>query len=380
LVQVLPGLLQRFEIEAKFYTVLDLQQEMYPALQMSQQYAGQDARHLAKLYDLEAPLLPSIEDRNLLEQASARLVAAEGRTDYLALAAVMFKQVWHGESKLNTEKKYTADKYSAQRLQQNQQRLKDQGHYYAAMIYCEGEWYWGLDRLDHLEQRLISRGLAKHAAETVQFNRSYINFCSTQPVIKNKREVKPLIIYWSARSPYSYIGLERAVKLAEHYKIPLQIKPVLPMMMREMYVPPVKAMYIFLDTKREAEKLGLPYGFVADPLGVAVERCYALLTYAEAENKLQPYLLSFARGVNAEGIRADTDAGLEKIVQRCGLDWRKAKAYISDSSWRPVVEENLRAMFDQGCWGVPSFSYGEHSFWGQDRLGLIEQAVLAEMT
>ena len=35
-------------------------------------------------------------------------------------------------------------------------RLREQlGHYLSGTFYFEGEWYWGLDRLHHLEQRLI---------------------------------------------------------------------------------------------------------------------------------------------------------------------------------------------------------------------------------
>jgi len=186
-------------------------------------------------------------------------------------------------------------------------------------------------------------------------------------------------MYWSARSPYSYLGLERAVKLANFYRIPLNIKPVLPMMMRGMNVPQTKKMYIFFDTKREADKYSLPYGFVADPLGAAVERCYALLDYATRENKLIEFLLSFSRGVNTQGIRAEKDKGLKQIVERCNLDWLTAKKQLNNTHWKKQVDDNLTEMFTLGCWGVPSFRYGENSYWGQDRLGIIEQAILKNM-
>jgi hypothetical protein len=32
------------------------------------------------------------------------------------------------------------------------------------MFYFDGEWYWGVDRLHHLEARLRDEGLAKDAA------------------------------------------------------------------------------------------------------------------------------------------------------------------------------------------------------------------------
>ena len=149
------------------------------------------------------------------------------------------------------------------------------------------------------------------------------------------------------------------------------------MLMRGQSVPDAKKWYIFHDTKREANKLGIPYGFVADPLGPGVERCYALFEYARSLGRETDYMLAYARAVNAEGIRSETDAGLKMIVERAGLDWQKAKALLNDQSWREWAENNRKAMYDCGLWGVPSFRYGEVSCWGQDRLWVIEKSIVA---
>ena len=184
-----------------------------------------------------------------------------------------------------------------------------------------------------------------------------------------------LEVFFSIRSPYSYLGLERVIQLAEAWNIPLQLRPVLPMVMRGQSVPGAKKWYIFHDTKREADKLGIPYGFVADPLGPGVERCYALFEYARSLGREIEYMRSYARAVNAEGIRSETDAGLKVIVERAGLEWQKAKTLLNDQSWREWAEVNRKAMYDCGLWGVPSFRYGTISCWGQDRLWIIEEAI-----
>ncbi|MEP6133352.1 DsbA family protein, partial [Marinobacter sp.] len=124
-----------------------------------------------------------------------------------------------------------------------------------------------------------------------------------------------------------------------------------------------------------ANKLGIPYGFVADPLGSGVERCYALFEYARSLGRETDYMLTYARAVNAEGIRSETNAGLKVIVERAGLDWQKAKALLNDQSWRGWVEDNRKAMYDCGLWGVPSFRYGAVSCWGQDRLWIIKDEI-----
>lgn len=140
-------------------------------------------------------------------------------------------------------------------------------------------------------------------------------------------------------------------------------------------MPDAKKWYIFHDTKREANKLGIPYGFVADPLGSGVERCYALFEYARSQGREIDYMRTYARAVNAEGIRSETDAGLKVIVERAGLDWQAAKPLLNDESWRDWAEDNRKAMYECGLWGVPSFRYGHVSCWGQDRLWVIENAI-----
>ena len=392
LIQVLDHFLSRFNVDAKFHTVLELQESMFPAMEMWYQNASHDAFHLAELYNLDFPNEDTVlRDRALQERGTAELLKAELHTEnqssFISTAKKIFQAAWQ-EPQTQADASLEdamADQSIKDQLLKNQTLQKKKGHYFGAMINFESEWYWGLDRLDHLETRLIEQGLAINADETVEFNLTYKDFCKqvNPPAVNTETgthlridKTKPLTIFWSARSPYSYIGLERAVKLSEHYDIPLIIKPVLPMMMRGMNVPTVKKMYIFLDTKREANKLGLPYGFVADPLGPAVERCYALLNYARSENKLQAFLLSFARAVNTQGIRAETDAGMKTIVERCGLNWDTANSQIKNTFWKKEVNNNLDEMYQKGCWGVPSFYYDGHTFWGQDRIGMIEQLIL----
>jgi 2-hydroxychromene-2-carboxylate isomerase len=138
-------------------------------------------------------------------------------------------------------------------------------------------------------------------------------------------------------------------------------------------------MYIFHDTKREAKKLGIDYGFVADPLGKGVENCYVLFRYAQSLGCEQNYLLNYSRAVNAQGIHSDTYEGLKIIVQRSGMDWEQAKILLNDhdaeKEWQLWAEENRQEMLGLGSWGVPTFQYGDLVLWGQDRVGIIEKEI-----
>jgi 2-hydroxychromene-2-carboxylate isomerase len=249
----------------------------------------------------------------------------------------------------------------------------------SAMMLYGGEWYWGLDRLDHLERRLNQRGLGDNQ---VRFNKTYGQLCQSNSLKAPNSLHKKLTLYFSIRSPYSHLGLQQAITMAKHYQISLDIKPVLPMVMRGLSVPKTKKMYIFHDTKREAQKLGIDYGFVADPLGEGVNRCYSLFKYAQSLGCEQEYLLHYAQAVNAQGIRSETDAGLKIIVERSGLDWNHAQQLLQqpdcEKEWQVWAEENRQQMVALGSWGVPTLQYGDLVLWGQDRVGLIERAILRD--
>ncbi len=384
LMQVLPKLEKRFEVEFVCHTVLSLDGDMYPAPKLWLDNALDDTDFLSRLYQLQPCQRPAQwQDEQWQKKVTAQLLHWELQSGFLTKAGPLFDAWWRGDQaavELQLDPrvvKHPECYHHAQKF--NEQLLAEQGHYMSAMLHYGGEWYWGLDRLDHLERRWNELSAHRHLPQ-VEYNLTHERFCQLLPKQSEARLTEPLQLFYSARSPYSYLGLERAVLLAQHYKVQLVIRPVLPMVMRNMKVPRKKAFYILGDTRREAKKLGLPFGYFADPLGAGVERCYALFEYAKAEHKEIDYLLSFARGVYSEGIDAATDTGLEKIVERAGLSWDQARPLLGDDSWRMWAQENLADMYQLDQWGVPTIAYGKTSVFGQDRLGVIEQKMVDELT
>lgn len=292
LLQALMQLQENYRVRLRLHTVWRLDDDMFPEPALWRAWAQRDATRLANLYAFTPPDRPIPPSDTELTSATVRLLAAEKTPEALATALGVFETLWH--SATDDAANGMPD---AKRLSENEGILRQLGHYQGSMVWYLGDWFWGVDRLDHLERSLIGQGLNRDSDGTISFTRT-----------------------WSG--------------LANAWNIPLQLRPVLPMLMRGQSVPDAKKWYIFHDTKREANKLGIPYGFVADPLGAGVERCYALFEYARSEGREIDYMRSYARAVNAEGIRSETDAGLKVIVERAGLDWQKARARLDDESWR----------------------------------------------
>lgn len=366
LVQVLPELMRRYGLKISIHTLAAYQRDMFPDFANWQRNALEDAARLARLYDLKAPAraLPGAQRVDDVRRAILALEQSESGVTQIEGVLTALHRGYELQSG------HVSD--AAAQWAANAGRLRKQGHYLAATIYFEGEWYWGVDRLIHLEQRLnhITGQRDIKYDRQIRWLRQGTEMKGT--LFRNDA-ASSLEIFFSARSPYSYLGLEQAVQMCEQAGAELVVKPVLPMMMRGMNVPQTKKMYIFHDTKREAALRGIPYGKVADPLGEAVERCYAVWQWAQGQQKGTRFLLTFGRMVNAEGVRADTDKGLAKIVEQAGLDWQGAKASLQDESWRSIVAENLNTLKDLGLWGVPCFRVGETVVWGQDRLWVMAE-------
>ncbi|HWN67134.1 MAG TPA: DsbA family protein, partial [Haliangium sp.] len=237
------------------------------------------------------------------------------------------------------------------------------------MLRYRGIWYWGVDRLAHLEARLHRASPGGHDARPGDALVP-MRPIGERPAVTGR--VDTLICYLSMRSPYSYIGLVRAARLAAEQGVTLDVRPLLPLRMRGGYVPRVKELYIARDASREAARHGIPFGRVCDPLGAGVERCMAVFTYAREAGRGVEYLCSAARGSWAEGLDLTSDRDLAVVVERAGLDWRRAREALADTTWRELTARHRDELDRLGLWGVPTFCLGELAVWGQDRLPIIE--------
>jgi len=245
------------------------------------------------------------------------------------------------------------------------------GHYLGAMLYYGGEWYWGIDRLHHLESRLQALGAAQPGVQGVLF-------APGDDLLQPVPVARPpdIDFFFSLRSPYSAIVCERVFRLGQLTGAKVNLRFVLPMVMRGLAVPREKRLYIVRDAAREARMRGIAFGRMNDPVGRPTERGLALLPLAVAQGKGEAYVASFMRGVWAEGRDAGADDALTLIATRAGLTRAECQKALQDPAWRAQAEANRAEMMDLGLWGVPSFRVGDTSVWGQDRLWAVQAAVL----
>ena len=198
-------------------------------------------------------------------------------------------------------------------------------------------------------------------------------------------------VFWSFRSPYSYLATPRLVQLAAEYEVDVHVRIVLPIAVRIPgffdTVNPLWPPYLLRDTMHIAQHESLPYGWPRpDPIvqdfatrKVATEQPYiyrlSRLGIAAAERgRGLPFIAEVSRiiwGGDVEGWHEGSH--LADAAKRAGLDLAALDAAIVADAPRydAVVAENQRALEAAGHWGVPTMVFEGEPFFGQDRIDLI---------
>ena len=367
-VQVLGEFVSRYDVVLEAHIVPPPADNAAPDRERLISHSRIDAERLAKKADLSFRD-PGAQPTDIqIEAASRRLAASIQAGTFVENAPAISASVWSpGEVTSNPVMASTED--TAAILKHGAARREELGHYLGGTLHYGGEWYWGIDRLAYLEEPLVELGAAKNSTQRPPIY--------PQPVenLEGCGQVPPGTVvdaFLSYRSPYSAIVSERIFDLAKAYGAEVNLKFVLPMVMRGMVISPHKRTYIPLDAAREARRLGIPFGKIFDPVGKPVERAYSILPWAMDQGKGEDLTRAFMQAVWAEGVDPGSDNGLKKIVERAGLDWAHAKTLIGTDRWRGIAEGNRQELLAMGQWGVPSFRIGEVNTWGNDRLWVIE--------
>ena len=366
----LPELAANYDIELRIYLSQARGDEYQPAPDMLAEYAAMDAQRVAG--ELGIPFLdrgaaPPVEHRlGLLDE----LASHAGSPGFVAEFQEVLEDYWRGDTEAAARRSDTGAAGSADLQIAASQKLQEKlGHYNSAMLYYGGEWFWGVDRLHYLIDRLAELGAANEdgsSAKLASLRQVTQVSLPVKPPVAAK-ELPPLELFHSIRSPYSYLFLRRVYKIADAFGLELKVRPVLPMVMRGMKVPHNKLLYIVRDTVREAERLGIPYGKIADPVGAGTERCLAVFRYAESEHKGRDFLLNAGTAIWSEAVDVATDKGMRKVTGRTGLFWPDVLEAMKSDEWRAPIEANRESMMESGSWGVPTVRLGDDVLWGQDR-------------
>jgi 2-hydroxychromene-2-carboxylate isomerase len=198
-------------------------------------------------------------------------------------------------------------------------------------------------------------------------------------------------LFFSFRSPYSYLALPRTVKMVADYDVAVKLRPVYPLAVR---VPgffrktnPQFARYVVLDSSRVAKHENIPFRFPRpDPivqdlptLEVAEHQPYIhRLTRLGALAQTEGHALHFVHAITPvlwDGTVAGWNEGdhLARAAAAAGYDLAAMdKAIEADPDrFEAVIAANEKDHATSGHWGVPTFVFEKEPFFGQDRIDLL---------
>jgi len=345
---LLPELSRRFNVQVLLHVVPPPTPDQDPEPELAMDFIDRDAREWARLYEVEpvGQRAWTDEDRRA---AQSRFLAMKG-PDLLEQAVELSRALWAGAT-VDAVADPTAG------LAAHQARLHRGGYYRGGSVFFEGEHYPGLARWRMLEAHLGGR------EGSILRPRSM-----PEPAVSRAKPGAELQWFYSFRSPYSYLSVEPVRRLVDTYDVQLKIRPVLPMVMRGLQVPFRKRLFLVRDAKRVALQRQQPFGLLADPLGLGVERLLAVYPLAEARGHGLDFLQAAGRAVWAEGVDVATDEGLFGVAESAEISPEEVKAAILDEGWRAMAEDNQADLLAHKLWGVPAFVMDGFSTWGQDRL------------
>lgn len=198
-------------------------------------------------------------------------------------------------------------------------------------------------------------------------------------------------VFWSMRSPYCYLSLDRLLELRRRWAVDIALRVVYPIAIRNpgffKTAPRHYRSYHLLDAQRVADFNAIPYRRPEpDPILQDMET-----NEIAAE---QPHIrhltrLAAAAGDEGKGLEfqdrvmrllwdGSTDnwnsgSHLRDAIARAGLDADALIASVDDDPGKfdAIIETNQRAQADAGHSGVPLFAFNGEPFFGQDRLELL---------
>ncbi|MEM9621596.1 MAG: DsbA family protein [Pseudomonadota bacterium] len=334
-------------------------------------WARADAVSVAADYQTNLPENLQPPEPTQIAQANAVLAHHLDSDEFANKAIEVGHALWAGQP-INGE---SAQGDGAPQVEEGNALRTRLGHYQGAMFYFDGEWFWGVDRLRLLEERLIAEGYQREAGP----------ICVPQPEPPDTTSLDTsglLLEYFpSLRSPYTAIGHQRVLDMVQRTGVPLSVRPVLPMMMRGIPAPRAKQRYIMMDSAREGRAFGVPFGKIVDPFGPPVERAFALFPGAAQLGKPMEFVTAYLQAAWFDGVDITKTAGLQQVADHAGLEWQALNQAAQDNDWRSTLDDNLEVMLTENLWGVPSFrvsggnSSTAYACWGQDRIWRVENEI-----
>ena len=376
-IQYIDKLTSTYDISVKPILVGEENPEALHEPSLYDNYCIEDVRRISPFYGVNFSS-DSYPNQELVDLANSILCSVEEK-DFIEISKKVSDGLWQKNKTVLDElsRMHNSSNEDIVKKIQTGNKIRDEcGYYFGSAFYYEKELYWGVDRINHLETRLIELGLNKSSS-----NELICSLHAKAPENLDSNKKINLYYYPSLNSPYTFVSTKRVREMREMYPINLFTKPVLPMLMRMMTIPDFKAKYIISDAAREGRKHGHEMKSIYSPIGKPARLAYSLFPIIDQYGKGFEYIESLLNASFQDGINIGDNIYLKELVQSLDLNWEVIKKDLNSKKWKKILNDNCDDMYSGNCWGVPSFKITNPDdsdpfyVWGQDRIWLLKEEI-----
>lgn len=98
---------------------------------------------------------------------------------------------------------------------------------------------------------------------------------------------------------------------------------------------------------------------------------------AEMDGRLMEYVNAGVAHMWEAGLKMDDPEVYAEAMTKAGFDGADLLARTQDPTVKQKLVDNTSAAVDRGCFGIPTFYVGNEMFFGKERLGQMEEEIMA---
>jgi 2-hydroxychromene-2-carboxylate isomerase len=199
-----------------------------------------------------------------------------------------------------------------------------------------------------------------------------------------EQQVSTIDYYVWLLSDWAYLGGVRFVQLATRHG--LRINHI-PMRMQDVYAASggvllanrslQRQAYRVIELKRWRSRLGIPVNIEPKffPADVDLASC-VVIAAQQRDLPVADFVNAVMRAIWAEDQNVAAPEVLVALADRCGLDGRRLLEATDAEAVRAEYRANTERALTAGVFGSPFYAFAGDLFWGQDRLDMLEEAIV----
>lgn len=194
---------------------------------------------------------------------------------------------------------------------------------------------------------------------------------------------RTLTYYFSLQSPWSSLGHPALMEVVRRHDLRVVWKPIslpklfpepggLPLAKRH----PLRQAYRDLELKRWRLKLGVPLSLRPAfwPLDVSLAD-RAVVALADEGRDPDGFVRRGFAGIWAEDLNLADEDTIATLLAASGHDPVATLARARSDESATAYDGNGKEALEAGVFGAPTYVLGGEPFWGQDRIGLLDEAL-----